>query len=615
LRKGWYRMIGTLIGATMVVVFTAVFIQDRVAFLGALALWGAVCAFGATVLRNFASYAAALAGYTTVIIAADTLGATGGPSPDVFMLAVMRASEISVGIVSAGIVLAGTDLGRAPRQLAAFVAALGSEIAGRFADMLAHAGTELPSTRPVRRDLTRRVIALDPIIDLAIGESSQLRYHSPTLQSAQHGLFTALDGWRGVATRLEQMLPYAAGQEAETVRQRLPLQLQSPSEAGTPARWTDDPLGLQRACENAAHALLAMPARTPSLRLLADQTAKLLGGFAHVLAGLALLVDAPGRPPQRGRGFKLSVPDFLPAQISAIRAFLAIGAVELLWVVTAWPSGAVAMLFTAVLVLLFSPKGDASYAAAFTFTVGVIIGIAFTATLKFAVLPNFDSFAGLSAVIGLCMVPVGFGLASSRHPIVLSMLTAVGIGFIPLLQPANPITYDTLQYYNTALALFAGSCAASLAFALLPPPTPALRTRRLLAFALHDLRRIAVAPRLPEAADWESRMYGRLTAMPEQTEPMQLAELLATLSVGCEMIRLRRMASALTPGPEFDSALAALAQGNSSAARMSLARLDLRLAVMTGPQASLALRARASILTISGALARHATFFDSGAHA
>ena len=98
-------------------------------------------------------------------------------------------------------------------------------------------------------------------------------------------------------------------------------------------------------------------------------TAKLLAGFADVFTGLALLVDAPGRPPQRARGFKLSVPDFLPAQISAIRAFLAIGAVELLWVVTAWSSGAVALLFTAVLVLLFSPRGDASYAAAFTFTI------------------------------------------------------------------------------------------------------------------------------------------------------------------------------------------------------------------------------------------------------
>src|SRR5262245_26442138 len=109
LRKGWFRLIGTMVGAVFIVVLTGFFPQDRLAYLGLLAAWGGVCAFGATVLRNFASYAAALAGYTAVIIAADTLGATGGPSPDVFWVAVYRASEISIGIVCAGIVLAGTD--------------------------------------------------------------------------------------------------------------------------------------------------------------------------------------------------------------------------------------------------------------------------------------------------------------------------------------------------------------------------------------------------------------------------------------------------------------------------------------------------------------------------
>jgi hypothetical protein len=57
----------------------------------------------ATVLRNFAAYAAALAGYTAAIIAADQLGATGGPNGDAFMLAIFRSSEICIGIVCAGI--------------------------------------------------------------------------------------------------------------------------------------------------------------------------------------------------------------------------------------------------------------------------------------------------------------------------------------------------------------------------------------------------------------------------------------------------------------------------------------------------------------------------------
>src|ERR1700735_5373441 len=78
LRKGWFRMIGTVVGATVIVVLTACFIQNRAAFLVALALWGAGCTLVATLLRNFASYAAALAGYTAAIIASDEPGATGG---------------------------------------------------------------------------------------------------------------------------------------------------------------------------------------------------------------------------------------------------------------------------------------------------------------------------------------------------------------------------------------------------------------------------------------------------------------------------------------------------------------------------------------------------------
>jgi hypothetical protein len=40
LRKGWFRMIGTVVGATMIVMLTACFPQDRIAFLLLLALWG-----------------------------------------------------------------------------------------------------------------------------------------------------------------------------------------------------------------------------------------------------------------------------------------------------------------------------------------------------------------------------------------------------------------------------------------------------------------------------------------------------------------------------------------------------------------------------------------------
>ncbi len=239
LRKGWFRMIGTVIGAVAIVVLTACFPQDRIAFFALLALWAGLCAFVATVLRNFASYAAALAGYTAAIIGADTLGATGGASSEVFMLAIYRASEICIGIVCAGIVLAGTDLGGARRRLAASFADLAADIAGGFTRMLTAAGAQPPDTQAERRELLRRVIELDPMIDQALGESSYLRYRSTTLRTAVNGLFAALVGWRGVAAHLGRLPDDLSQESAEFILPGVPPELRqrgspTPLSAGSP---------------------------------------------------------------------------------------------------------------------------------------------------------------------------------------------------------------------------------------------------------------------------------------------------------------------------------------------------------------------------------------------
>jgi uncharacterized membrane protein YccC len=611
LRKGWFRMIGTLIGATMIVALTAGFPQNRVAFLGLLAAWGGVCAFAATLLRNFASYAAGLAGFTAAIIAADMLGATGGANTEVFMLAVTRASEICIGIVCAGVVLAGTDFGGAQRHLAASFTALAAEITGRFAGMLALAGPQMPDTQPLRRELVKRTIALDSTIDEAIGESSQLRYHSPILQTAVHGLFEALNGWRSVATHLRRLPQTLARREAETILRNFPGELRSPPELGPPIRWTADPLGLRYLCEEAIGSLRALSAGTPSLRLLADETVKLLVGILQVLDALALLVDAPGQPLLRHRGFRLSVPDWLPAYVNAARAFVTIGAVELLWIATAWPNGALAFAFAAIVVVLLSPRGDQAYAGALVFMLGTAVGIVCAAIIKFAVLPGLETFPAFCIAIGLYLVPVGFGIAQSRQPGMLAFLTAMAVNFIPVLAPNNLMSYDTAQFYNLALAILIGSGSAALSFRLLPPLSPAWRTERLLALTLRDLRRLAIAPVAWASDDWDGRVYGRLGVMPDEAEPRQRAQLLTALSVGSEILKLcRTVGPALSP--ELDAALIALAQGNSAMARRWLSRLDQHLISVPGPQASdpRTLQTRASILAISEALAWHADYFN-----
>src|SRR6516165_12545902 len=64
LAKSFYRIIGTLLGAAVALLFVALFAQERVLFLGALALWIGLCTFGSQYARNFAAYSFVLSGYT-----------------------------------------------------------------------------------------------------------------------------------------------------------------------------------------------------------------------------------------------------------------------------------------------------------------------------------------------------------------------------------------------------------------------------------------------------------------------------------------------------------------------------------------------------------------------
>jgi uncharacterized membrane protein YccC len=609
LRKAWFRMIGTAVGAVAIVVLTAYFPQNRMGFLIGLALWCAVCGLGATLLRNFASYAAALTGITAAIIAFDELGAVGGANGDaVFVLAVARATEICIGIICAGVVLAATDFGGARRRLAVQLAAISAEIAGNLTGAFLLTGPEQSETRPVRRDLIRRVSALDPVIDEALGESSDLRPHSPVLQAVMGGLFTALSGWRTVAVHLE--LNDHAGREAHIVLENIPPGLRSAPAQDEAVNWAIDPSTASTTCGSAIRALTSLPADTPSLRLLADQTAEALLGLRRALNGLLLLVDSNRNIPAP-RSAWLNIPDALPALLNAMRIFVAIVAVELFWIATAWPNGAQAIVFAAIALLVFSPRADQAYSITISFMIGASLIAAVAAILKFTVLPQVTTFAGFSLAIGLVLVPAGMLMVHWQWP----MLTAMVLLFLPLLGPANQMSYDTLQYYNAALAIIAGVAAAALAFRLLPPLSPARRIRRLLMLTLRDLRRLTRG-RIPHNAHaWEVRIYGRLCVMPEQAEPLQRAQLLAALSVGTETIRLRRAISRLGHDAELNAALDAFARGDGSVAVERLGQLDRMLAALSssGPIARIVIRARGGILVISEALMRHAAYFDSGA--
>jgi hypothetical protein len=104
-------------------------------------------------------------------------------------------------------------------------------------------------------------------------------------------------------------------------------------------------------------------------------------------------------------------------------------------------------------------------------------------------------------------------------------------------------------------------------------------------------------------------MYGRLSALPDQAQPLQRAEMLAALSVGTEIIQLRRIGRRIDLGSELDAALEALRRGDVALATARLGRLDDALAARPG---AVALRAQGSILAMTEVLTQHSAYFEVG---
>ncbi len=332
-------------------------------------------------------------------------------------------------------------------------------------------------------------------------------------------------------------------------------------------------------------------------------------GMARALNGLVGVVYPREMIPVKRRA-RLHVADWLPPSINALRVFLSVWAISLFWVASAWPSGALAITFCAIIVVLLSLQGDLAYSASMTFLKGCVLAAGIATVLEFGILPRATSFPSLCLALGLPLVPLGFLLARAKNPL---FYFAASVNFIATLSITNGITYDASQFWNNTFAILAGIAVGAIAMRILPPLSPAIRTSRLLALTLADLRRLAKRDwSRRREDDWESRGVARLLAMPEQAEPVQRAELVAAVAVGKEIARFRRIAPRFVPGAAVDAALQALAAGRSGEAIARLKDIDRQLAALPSAESAsrILLRLRAGILAISGQLSEYAPYFD-----
>ncbi|MGC2203651.1 MAG: FUSC family protein, partial [Stellaceae bacterium] len=183
LAKSFYRIIGTLIGAAVALFLVALCAQERVLFLGGLALWIGLCTFGSQYARNWAAYAFVLSGYTVAIVGIPAALDAG----NAFYIATGRVTEISLGIIVAATISHVVLPNSMVPSLRQAVADAHRGLAD-YAVALFGAG----DTAPLRTKLLGQAIEIENLRASAIFEDREIRNRSEALRLLDAALINAV---------------------------------------------------------------------------------------------------------------------------------------------------------------------------------------------------------------------------------------------------------------------------------------------------------------------------------------------------------------------------------------------------------------------------------------
>ncbi len=562
--KSFYRILGSLVGLTVMVALIAVFAQERVLFLLVVALWVGACTAGAARYRDFRSYACVLAGYTATLIG---LPATQHPEA-AFMSAVWRVLEISLGIlcstVVSAVVLPQTSTAAMRNALyqrfGAFAWFVLDNLGGGQRQRFEAANVNFVSQAVGLEALRSATRFEDPHMRLRSGRLARLNNEFMVLTTRYHALHQLLErlrsqGGERVLQALEPCLdelrevlgPWkgkplldrdaaALAEQLEIRRQRL---MQRIREARAAVREQIEEVG-ERLDFNTAAELL--------YRLVAD-----LHNYALTHASLA---DHHHERENWKFGFSPKA-NLVGSLVAGARTTLMILAFGLFWIETAWPSGSTFVLNAAAVAALVSAVPDPAKLA-----MQMAVGTFFAAILGFAetffVFPHLDGFP----LLCVALAPVfALGAFLSVKPAYggygLGLLVFFSFGAIP----ANMTVYDAGRMLNEYIALVLSQSCAALVVAVLLPPTSAWLWRRLE----KDLRmRVVEAISGKSAgleATFESRTrdlmnqaYGVAARRPDVQRGL-LRWMFLVLEVGHAIIELRNEQARLPDEPCYAEAM------------------------------------------------------------
>ncbi|MGY2197984.1 FUSC family protein [Pseudomonas gingeri] len=559
LAKSIYRFIGTLAGSTFSVMLMALFAQSPELLIGGLALWVFLCSTGAARQRNFRAYGFVLAGYTAVMV---TLPVVDHPDR-VFMTAIWRVLEISLGIVCASLVSAMLF----PLTTSS---ALRHSVEQRFGRFAGFVMTNMRDGRDDRDFESTNLRFISEAVGLEVLRSITT-FEDPDMRRRNGRLNRLNSEFMAVTTRfnaLHQLLERRRRSDEHSFLLAIDQDLKALADLLEPlaghALTEADATQLASQLEAYKRALpasvrvkrSALLQRHPREADLLDfHTAyELLYRFVEELQEYALthasLADPHHVREQWDEPFVAQTNGW-----AAIAAGLRSASVLLvlcwLWIFTNWPSGAAMTLVSALTVGLsaFSPNPKRM---SFQIACGTMVAAAIGIFEMFFVYPLIDGFA----LLCLVMAPV---ILLGSYLLVRPQWAGYGLGMLVFFGtnavPANLTIYNPYGLINDYLAMVFGMLVCAAAGAVILPPNGPWLWRRLE----YDLRRQVVfaihAPLQGLASGFESgtrdllhQAHGVAAGDP-QVQRTLLRWALVVLDVGHAIIELRREESALPADP------------------------------------------------------------------
>ncbi|MFK8398021.1 FUSC family protein [Pseudomonas sp. BGr12] len=480
--KSFYRILGSLVGLTVMVALIAIFAQQRELFLLVSALWIGLCTVGAARYRDFRSYACVLAGYTATLIG---LPATLHPEA-AFMSAIWRVLEISLGILCSMVVSATLFPQTSSTAMRSALYQRFGAFAGFVLDNLG--GGERPKFEAANVAFAAQAVGLEALRSVTRFEDPHMRLRSGRLSRLNNEFMVLTTRYHA----LHQLLSRLRAQEAEAVLRALQPCLDELAQVLAPWRGqsvTDrDAERLAAQLEShrtrmmqrirSGRAQLLDEQDDPSALLDYNTAGELLYRLADDLYNYALTHASLAAHKHERENWKHGFSpkaNLVASLVAGGRTALMVLVFGIFWIETAWPSGSTFVLNAAAVAALVSAAPDPAKMA-----MQMAVGTFFAAILGFSetffVFPHLDGFPLLAfALAPVFAVGAFFSIKPKYAGYGLGLLVFFSFGAIP----ANLTVYDPGRMLNEYIALVISQSLAAVVAAVIMPPTSAWLWRRL----------------------------------------------------------------------------------------------------------------------------------------